>query len=46
MEKKPPQDIQTIQIEKNLVKDIVESLNSQNRNVVMNEIDFKSLDKL
>ena len=38
--------VQTIQIEKNLVKDIVESLNSQNRNVVMNEIDFKSLDKL
>ena len=37
---------QIVQIEKNLVKDIVESLNLQNRNVFINEIKFKSLEKL
>lgn len=37
---------QIVQIEKNLVKDIVESLNLQKRNVFINEIKFKSLEKL
>lgn len=37
---------QIVQIEKNLVKDIVESLNLQNRNVFINEIKFKSFEKL
>lgn len=37
---------ETIQVKKNLVKDIVEKLNRQGRGVVMNEIEFKSLEKL
>lgn len=37
---------ETIQVKKNLVKDIVEELNRQGRGVVMNEIEFKSLEKL
>lgn len=37
---------QTIQVNKNLVKDIVEGLNIQGRSVVLNEIEYKSFDKI
>jgi hypothetical protein len=37
---------ETIQVKKNLVKDIVEGLNRQGRGVIMNEIEFKSLEKI
>lgn len=39
-------NLQKIQVKKNLVKDIVNNLNKQGRGVVMNEIEYKSFDKL